>query len=57
MLCEDIKIRSSGGGEFDCYLATPDAKGKLPAIVLASAVPSRMKNVEVHIFPACSTAT
>lgn len=38
MLRKEIKIRSSGGGEFDCYLVTPDAKGKVPAIVLASAV-------------------
>jgi carboxymethylenebutenolidase len=35
---KDIKIRSSQGGEFDCYLVTPDAKGKVPAMVLASAV-------------------
>jgi carboxymethylenebutenolidase len=34
----DIKIRASGGGEFDCYLVTPDASGRVPAIVLASAV-------------------
>jgi carboxymethylenebutenolidase len=34
-----IKIRSSaGGGEFDCYLATPVDAGRTPAIVLASAV-------------------
>jgi len=38
MLKKDIKIRSSGGGEFDCYVVTPDAKEKVPAIVLASAV-------------------
>ena len=38
MAGKSIKIRSSGGGEFDCYLVTPDAKGKVPAIVLASAV-------------------
>ena len=38
MAGKNIKIRSSGGGEFDCYLVTPDAKGKVPAIVLASAV-------------------
>jgi carboxymethylenebutenolidase len=38
MAGKDIKVRSSGGGEFDCYLVTPDAKGKVPAIVLASAV-------------------
>ena len=35
---KDIKIRSSEGKEFDCYLVTPDAAGKAPAIVLASAV-------------------
>ncbi len=34
----DIKVRSSGGGEFDCYLVTPEAAGKVPGIVLASAV-------------------
>jgi carboxymethylenebutenolidase len=34
----DIKIRASGGGEFDCYLVTPDASGRVPAVVLASAV-------------------
>jgi carboxymethylenebutenolidase len=33
-----IKIRSSTGGEFDCYLALPLAGGKTPAIVLAAAV-------------------
>jgi len=38
MLRKDIKIRSSEGGEFDCYLVTPDAEGKVPAVVLASAV-------------------
>jgi carboxymethylenebutenolidase len=35
---KDIKIRSSAGGEFDCYLVTPDGSGKVPAMVLASAV-------------------
>ena len=35
---KDIKIRSSESKEFDCYLVTPDAAGKVPAIVLASAV-------------------
>ncbi len=35
---KDIKIHSSEGKDFDCYLVTPDAQGKLPAIVLASAV-------------------
>jgi carboxymethylenebutenolidase len=38
MLRKDIRIRSSEGGEFDCYLVTPDPGGKAPAIVLASAV-------------------
>jgi carboxymethylenebutenolidase len=33
-----IKVKSSGGGEFDCYLATPATGEKVPAIVLASAV-------------------
>ena len=35
---KDIKVRSSGGGEFDCYLVTPDSDRKVPAMVLASAV-------------------
>jgi carboxymethylenebutenolidase len=34
----DIKIRSSEGPEFDCYLVTPAADRKVPAIVLASAI-------------------
>jgi carboxymethylenebutenolidase len=38
MLHKDIKIRSRDGGEFDCYLVTPESDGKVPAIVLASAV-------------------
>ncbi len=38
MLRKDIRIRSSRGGEFDCYFAAPDGKAKTPAIVLASAV-------------------
>jgi carboxymethylenebutenolidase len=38
MTRKDIKIRSSQGGEFDCYLVTPDGGGRVPAIVLASAV-------------------
>jgi carboxymethylenebutenolidase len=33
-----IKIRSSEGGELDCYLVVPDTDGQVPAIVLASAV-------------------
>ena len=34
----DVKIRSTEGKDFDCYLVTPDAVGQVPAIVLASAV-------------------
>jgi carboxymethylenebutenolidase len=33
-----IKIRSSEGGEFDCYLSLPAGTGPVPAVVLASAV-------------------
>ena len=35
---KNIRIRSSKGGEFDCYLVTPDAGGKVPALVIASAI-------------------
>jgi carboxymethylenebutenolidase len=35
---KNVKIRSREGGEFDCYSATPVSSGKVPAIVLASAV-------------------
>jgi carboxymethylenebutenolidase len=35
---ECINIRSRDGGEFDCYLATPQTNDSVPAIVLASAV-------------------
>ena len=38
MPAKNIRIRSREGGELDCYLATPAAAGKVPAIVLASAV-------------------
>src|SRR4051812_38905100 len=33
-----IKVESREGGAFDCYLSLPAAAGKVPAIVLASAV-------------------
>ena len=33
-----VKIRASGGGEFDCYLVTPKTDAAVPAMVLASAV-------------------
>jgi len=38
MVRKDIRIRASGGGEFDCYLVTPESERNVPAIVLASAV-------------------
>jgi carboxymethylenebutenolidase len=33
-----IQIGASSGGTFDCYLAVPEGDGKVPAVVLASAV-------------------
>jgi carboxymethylenebutenolidase len=38
MAGKKLKFRSSEGGEFDCYLALPRARGKVPAMVIASAV-------------------
>lgn len=38
MPTKNIKVRSSGGGEFDCYLSIPGASAKVPAVVLASAI-------------------
>ena len=38
MTGKDIKIRASGGGEFDCYLVVPESAVKVPALVLASAI-------------------
>jgi carboxymethylenebutenolidase len=35
---KDIRIPSTDGGEFDCYVVTPAAKDKTPAVVLASAI-------------------
>ena len=35
---KNLKVRSGEGGEFDCYLAASRVGGKVPAIVLASAV-------------------
>ena len=35
---KDIKIPSSEGKSFDCYVVSPDTKQKVPAIVLASAI-------------------
>src|SRR5262249_25042736 len=34
----NIKIRSSGGGEFDCYVVAPRSAAKVPAMAIASAV-------------------
>jgi len=34
----NVKIRSSKGGEFDCYVVAPDLGARVPAVVLASAV-------------------
>jgi len=34
----DIRIHSSDGGAFDCYLASPTSQHQAPAIVLASAI-------------------
>jgi carboxymethylenebutenolidase len=38
MTGKTIKIRSSGGGQFDCYLVVPQGGTKVPAVVLASAI-------------------
>jgi len=35
---KNVRVRSSGGGEFDCYRVTPGARAKVPAIVIATAV-------------------
>src|ERR1700693_4391514 len=35
---KNVRVRSSEGGEFDCYLVTPRARAKVPAVVIASAV-------------------
>src|SRR5438105_14808342 len=38
MEARNVKIRSSEGGEFDCYVVTPRSGAKVPAMVIASAV-------------------
>jgi len=38
MAGETVKIRASGGGEFDCYVIAPKTETPVPAIVLASAI-------------------
>jgi len=35
---QNIKVRSSTGGEFDCYVSSPKTQERVPAIVVASAV-------------------
>jgi carboxymethylenebutenolidase len=35
---KDITIRASEGGAFDCYLATPEGGGAVPAVVLACSI-------------------
>jgi carboxymethylenebutenolidase len=35
---KNVKIRSTGGGDFDCYVTVPRSAAKVPAVVLASAV-------------------
>ena len=35
---QTVKIRSSGGGEFDCYVVVPQTDTPAPAMVLASAI-------------------
>lgn len=35
---KNVRIASSEGGEFDCYVVTPRTRGKVPAMVIASAV-------------------
>ena len=42
---KDIKIRSSDGGEFDCYIVQPNGNGKVPAVVIAAAVHGVDKDV------------
>lgn len=38
MLKRDIKIPSSEGPEFDCYIVTPETEQEVPAVVLASSI-------------------
>jgi carboxymethylenebutenolidase len=38
MTRHDLKVPSREGSSFDCYLALPDGGGKVPAVVLTSAV-------------------
>jgi carboxymethylenebutenolidase len=45
MAGKDIKIKSTEGGEFDCYVALPNTTEKVPAIVVACAVMGVDKDV------------
>ena len=38
MAGKDIKVRSSNGGEFDCYVVAPASERKVPAVVLAASI-------------------
>jgi carboxymethylenebutenolidase len=38
MPADTISLRSRDGGQFDCYLVTPETDDPVPAIVLASAI-------------------
>jgi carboxymethylenebutenolidase len=42
------KIRSSEGGDFDCYLNIPEVDGQVPAVVLASAVHGVDADIVAH---------
>jgi carboxymethylenebutenolidase len=35
---KDVRVRSTGGGDFDCYVSVPRSTARVPAVVLASAV-------------------
>jgi carboxymethylenebutenolidase len=41
----DIKVRSSDGGEFDCYLVQPGGEASVPGVVIAAAVHGVDKDV------------
>jgi carboxymethylenebutenolidase len=38
MKSKDIKVKSADGKEFDCHVVAPEGSGKVPAMVLASAI-------------------
>src|SRR5258706_16013549 len=46
---KNVRVRSSEGGEFDCYQVTPRGGAKIPAIVLASAVHG--VNEDLRVIP------